>query len=203
MGDGVVEQPLPGADQTAIEGQGLSAQWRADGSGGWASRGVVLIDFGRGIDMRAFVPGVQFLADWRTTTQDCAEAREGRPWSWHIDYHGLAGAIHCLLFGKYIDAVRADAPVGSERAAVAGARRYRIRESLKRYWQTDIWAECFDVLLNPGSHIDAEDNRSLPVTRSLRRVRERMEAWLETNCERGAGLRALMGRVEAMAKGRK
>ena len=198
----------PSGPATATEGQGLSSQWRADGSGGWASRGIVLIDFGRGIDMRAFVPGVQFIADWRTTAQDCAEAREGRPWSWQLDYHGLAGAIHCLLFGKYIDAVRADGVgggvgLGSERAAVAGARRYRIRESLKRYWQTDIWAECFDVLLNPGSHIDAEDTRSLPVTRSLRRVRERMEAWLETNCERGVGLRALMGRVEAMAKGRK
>ncbi|RYP63091.1 hypothetical protein DL771_009433 [Monosporascus sp. 5C6A] len=177
--------------------QQLSAQWRADGSGGWASRGVVLIDFGRGIDMRAFAPGAQFVADWKTTAQDCAEMREGRPWTWHIDYHGLAGVVHCLLFGKYIDTVRADS------GGVGTRRRYRIRESLKRYWQTDIWAECFDVLLNPGSHAEHEDGRALPVNRSLRRVRERMEAWLEANCERGVGLRALMARVEAVARGRK
>ncbi len=201
---------FPTAAITENGQQQLSAQWLADGSGGWASRGLVLIDFGRGIDMRAFVPGVQFVADWRTTAQDCAEMREGRPWTWQIDYHGLAGVVHCLLFGKYIDTVRADGGGhngGTALAlAAAGGRRYRIRESLKRYWQTDIWAECFDVLLNPASHAgDAgEDGRAaLPVTGSLRRVRERMERWLEDNCERGVGLRALMARVEAMAKGRK
>ncbi|KAK7753247.1 protein kinase [Diatrype stigma] len=183
--------------ESGCQQQQLSAQWHADGSGGWAARGVVLIDFGRGIDMRAFAPGVQFVADWKTTAQDCAEAREGRPWTWQIDYHGLAGVVHCLLFGRYIDTVRADGGV-----AVAGGRRYKIRESLKRYWQTDIWHDCFDVLLNPASHAaEGGEAGALPVTRSLRRVRERMEQWLEANCERGVGLRAMMGRVEAFAKG--
>ncbi len=68
----------------------LASQWRADGAGGWAERGIVLIDFGRAIDMRAFPPDVRFIADWKTTPQDCAEMREGRPWTWHIDYYGLA-----------------------------------------------------------------------------------------------------------------
>lgn len=196
--------PLPAATtpgsptESGCQQQQLSAQWQPDGSGGWASRGVVLIDFGRGIDMRAFAPGCQFVADWKTTTQDCAEAREGRPWTWQIDYHGLAGVVHCLLFGRYIDTVRADSGI-----AVAGARRYKIRESLKRYWQTDIWSDCFDLLLNPASHVEGEDGRALPVNRGLRRVRERMEGWLVANSERGVGLRAMVARVEAFAKGRK
>ncbi|KAJ4296003.1 protein kinase [Collariella sp. IMI 366227] len=87
----------------------LASQWRADGSGGWAARGITLIDFGRGIDARAFRPDVRFVADWKTTQQDCAEMREGRPWTWQIDYHGLAGTLHVLLFGKYIETVRCDA----------------------------------------------------------------------------------------------
>jgi len=179
--------------------QGLSSQWYADGSGGWSTRGVVLIDFGRAIDMRAFDKDVQFIADWKTGPTDCAEMREGRPWTWQIDYHGLAGIVHCLLFGKYIDTVRAD----QGGFGTAAGRRYKIRESLKRYWQTDIWAECFDILLNPGSHVDDEPEGRMPVTRSLRRVRERMEAWLEENCEKGIGLRGHMARVESMARTKK
>jgi checkpoint serine/threonine-protein kinase len=175
--------------------QPLSSQYRADGSGGWDARGVVLIDLGRAIDMRAFVPDVQFIADWKTSSQDCAEMREGRPWTWQIDYHGLAGTIHCLLFGKYIETVRCD-----QGGLTRGGRRYRIRESLKRYWQTELWAECFDVLLNPGSFTEAEEGGRMPVLRSMRSVRERMERWLEDNCERGVGLKALVGRVEAFAK---
>lgn len=184
--------------RAAAADHGLASQWRADGSGGWGWRGVVLIDFGRAIDMKAFVPDVEFVADWKTSAHDCVEMREGRPWTWQIDYHGLAGAIHCLLFGKYIDTVRCD-----QGGLGRTGRRYKIRESLKRYWQTDLWTECFEVLLNPGSVLDAEDGGRMPVVRSMRRVRERMEAWLEANCERGVGLRSIVGRLEAHARSRK
>ncbi|KAI1645621.1 Mad3/BUB1 homology region 1-domain-containing protein [Daldinia loculata] len=177
--------------------------WRADGSAGWDARGVVLIDFGRGIDMRAFEPDVQFVADWRADQHDCAEVREGRPWTWQLDYHGLAGTMHTLLFGKYIETARADSGERERGLCTAAARRYKVREPLKRYWQTDIWAECFDLLLNPGAHVEAEEACRMPVTRGLRRVRERMERWLEMNCEKGVGLRGLMARVEAMARSRR
>lgn len=184
-------------DDLGSAGGNLSAQWRSDGSGGWATRGITLIDFGRSIDMRAFVPDVQFVADWKTTAQDCAEMREGRPWTWQIDYHGLAGIVHCLLFGKYIETVRCDA------GGLGAGRRYRIREGLKRYWQAGIWAECFEVLLNPSGCVEHEEGGRMPVLRSMRSVREKMEAWLESNCEKGPGLRALLGRVEAAARARR
>jgi checkpoint serine/threonine-protein kinase len=182
-----------------LGGEALSAQWRADGAGGWGSRGVTLIDFGRGIDMRAFVPEVQFVADWKTTAQDCAEMRESRPWTWQIDYHGLAGIIHCLLFGKYIETVRYD----SGGLGTQAGRKYRIREGLKRYWQTEVWGECFEMLLNPGGHLENEEGGRMPLLRGMKGVRERMEVWLEANCEKGAGLRSLLGRVEAVAKARR
>ncbi|TLD20713.1 hypothetical protein PspLS_08448, partial [Pyricularia sp. CBS 133598] len=191
-----LDAPSTASDPSA--GAQLSSQWRADGSGGWSSRGVTLIDFGRGIDLRAFRPDVQFVADWKTSPQDCAEMREGRPWTWQIDCHGLAGTIHCLLFGKYIETVRCDANMPG-----TGGRRYKVRESLKRYWQTDIWGDCFDLLLNPAAHVEAEEGGKMPVLRGMKSVRERMEAWLEGNCERGVGLKSLMGKVEVWAKGRK
>lgn len=182
-----------------------SSQWRADGGGGWAARGVTLIDFGRGIDVRAFAPDAQFIADWKTTAQDCAEVREGRPWTWQLDYHGLAGIVHCLLFGRYIETVRCDGGCGAGALGTSSSRRYRVRESFKRYWQTDIWADCFDLLLNPASRAvgaagaGAEEGGRMPVLRGMRAVRERMEAWLEGNSEKGVGLRALLGRAEAAA----
>ncbi|RWA12459.1 hypothetical protein EKO27_g2652 [Xylaria grammica] len=185
--------------QSQPQAQALSNQWLADGSGNWSTRGVVLIDFGRGIDMRAFEKDVQFIADWKTTKEDCAEVREGRPWTWQIDYHGLAGIVHCLLFGKYIETVRAD----QGGLGTAAGRKYKIRESLKRYWQTDIWADCFDILLNPGSHVEGEVETRMPVNRSLKRIRERMEVWLEANCEKGIGLRGMMNRVETWARSKK
>ncbi|KAK2021129.1 hypothetical protein LX32DRAFT_699619 [Colletotrichum zoysiae] len=177
--------------------QPLSSQYSADGTGGWDARGVTLIDFGRGIDMRNFEADVGFIADWKTSAQDCAEMREGRPWTWQIDYHGLAGIVHCLLFGKYIETVRCD------QGGIGAGRKYRVRESLKRYWQTEIWGECFDMLLNPGSYVAAEDGARMPVLKSMRSVREKMEVWLESNCERGVGLKSLVGKVEAFAKGRR
>ncbi|KAI1428317.1 Mad3/BUB1 homology region 1-domain-containing protein [Xylaria sp. FL1777] len=193
------EIPSSSPSPSQPQAQALSNQWLADGSGNWSTRGVVLIDFGRGIDMRAFEKDVQFIADWRTTKEDCAEVREGRPWTWQLDYHGLAGIVHCLLFGKYIETVRAD----QGGLGTAAGRKYKIRESLKRYWQTDIWADCFDVLLNPGSHVEGEVETRLPVNRSLKRIRERMEVWLEANSEKGIGLRGMMNRVETWAKSKK
>ncbi|KAH6646381.1 Mad3/BUB1 homology region 1-domain-containing protein [Truncatella angustata] len=178
--------------------QSLSSQWQPDGSAGWSSRGIVLIDFGRGIDMRAFDPDVQFIADWKTTAADCAEMREGRPWTWQIDYHGLAGIVHCLLFGRYIETVRCD----QGGLGTTAGRRYKIRESLKRYWQTDIWAACFDLLLNPGSFAKNEDAARMPVMKGMRDIRVQMETWLAANCEKGLGLKALMGRVEGFASAR-
>jgi checkpoint serine/threonine-protein kinase len=200
-GDIKADNCLLRLDLSSCQEQQLASQWRPDGSGGWAARGISLIDFGRAIDMRAFVPDVRFVADWKTTAQDCAEMREGRPWTWQIDYHGLAGTLHCLLFGKYIETVRCDA--GGLATSGAGGRRYKIRESLKRYWQTEIWGECFDLLLNPGGFVEGEEGGRMPVLRGMRGVRERMEGWLEGNCERGVGLRGLMGKVEGWARGRR
>jgi checkpoint serine/threonine-protein kinase len=167
-------------------------QYHRDGTGGWSSNGITLIDFGRGIDMRVFRPDVAFVADWKTSEADCAEMREMRPWTYQVDYHGLAGMIHSLLFGKYMEVI-------GDRGAVLGAgatKAYRIREGLKRYWQTELWAEVFDVLLNPLSHVEPEEGRKMPLIRGLKTLRERMEMHLEANCEKGTGLKALIRRLD-------
>ncbi|OWP04934.1 hypothetical protein B2J93_6980 [Marssonina coronariae] len=172
-------------------------RYRKDGSGGWSKKGIALIDFGRGIDMKVFRPDVQFIADWKTGPGDCAEMRELRPWTYQIDYHGLAGIIHAMLFGKYIDTI-ADKATG-----LGGNKSWRIREGLKRYWQTDIWGAVFELLLNPMKALEAEDGARLPVLKGMRHVRESMEAWLEVNSERGLGLMAALRKLEGQVGGKK
>jgi checkpoint serine/threonine-protein kinase len=170
------------------------------GAHGWSSKGVCLIDMGRGIDMKQFVPNVAFIADWKTTDADCAEMRELRPWTYQIDYHGLAGIIHSLLFGKYMETI------GEKGGSVLGqgaTKTYRIREGFKRYWQTELWSAIFDMLLNPLAHVDGEEGRKMPVVRKMRGLREKMELWLEENSERGVGLKGTIARMEIIIRERK
>jgi len=179
-------------DSGAPENNDLSARYRPDGASNWSAKGITLIDFGRGIDVRHFVPNVQFVADWETSEADCAEMRELRPWTYQVDYHGLAGTIHSLLFGKYMSTVADKGDVGLGKG---NTRRYRIREGLKRYWQTEIWGEVFGLLLNPLLHLDGEEGAKMPVVRGMKCVREGMERWLEANAEK-KDLKGMIRRLE-------
>jgi checkpoint serine/threonine-protein kinase len=79
-----------------------------------------------------------------------------------------------------------------------GKKRYLLKESLKRYWQQDLWTGLLEVLLNPG--LAAAGEGRWPITSKLREWREKMEAWLEVNSERGVGLRGIIRRIEGERK---
>ncbi|KAL8638572.1 MAG: hypothetical protein Q9228_004289, partial [Teloschistes exilis] len=197
-----------------IEDKDWDPIYYRDGSNGWSSKGLSLIDMGRGIDMRQFSKETQFIADWKTTKADCAEMREMRPWTYQVDYWGAAGVVHSLLFGKYIEDVAVETAPSVSRARtntnynnndddendtsgdVRGQeeeektlaiktqreKRYRIREPLKRYWQCELWANLFDLLLNPTKYTEEEEGEGagkMPVMKGMRRCREAMEEWLE------------------------
>jgi checkpoint serine/threonine-protein kinase len=169
------------------------APFDPEGNGGWKDRGFTLIDFGRGIDTRMFKPNAQFIADWASCPQDCAEIRECRPWKWQIDYHGLAGIIHSLLFGKYIETT----PVSGSAIGPGQRKEWQLRLSFKRYWEKDVWGDLFATLLNPGTVADGEE---MPIQRNLKRVRVRMEKWLVEEGERGGrDLRGSLRRMERLA----
>ncbi|THY83824.1 hypothetical protein D6C92_09507 [Aureobasidium pullulans] len=173
-----------------------SSSYSPTGSSGWKSKGISLIDFGRGIDMKVFSPGVQFVADWETSSADCAEMRELRPWTYQVDYHGLAGLLHSLLFGKYMSTI---AEKGQGLGAAA-TKHYRIKEGLKRYWQQGIWSEAFDLLLNPGMYTAQEEGARMPLCKGLKGLRERMEGWLVQNCDKGIGLKTMVRKIGKTAQ---
>ena len=181
----------------AIPGGGeLAEAYRRDGSSGWETKGMTLIDLGRGIDFRAFKAEVKFVADWASCGQDCAEIREARPWTWQIDYFGMAGVIHSLLFGRYIETVQ----VGGTGVRLGEQKEWKLKESFKRYWASGVWGEVFGLLLNPT--VGASGSEGLPCQREMRRVREGMECWLEEEGER-KGLRGAIRRAEALMNARR
>ncbi|KAI0635917.1 Mad3/BUB1 homology region 1-domain-containing protein [Trametes polyzona] len=166
------------------------AVYRPSGAGGWAHKGIKLIDFGRTVDTRLFPVGQRYLAEWPTDARDCLEAREGRPWTFQTDYFGLAGIIFCMLYGKYIDAA---AVVPAAPASGEGPVRYKLATPFKRYWQGELWTRLFDLLLNPTL---ARPDGSLPICDELTAVRGEMEAWLEANCNRASNsLKGLLKKV--------
>jgi len=133
-----------------------------------------------------------------------------RPWTFQVDYYGIAGVVHSLLFGKYIedvaavDAASRDAGDGERTMAIGNQKRYKLREGLKRYWQTELWASLFEILLNPSRHVGGEEGMKLPCTRGLRTCRERMEEWLVSEgCRRNGGLKAALRRIEERIRERK
>ncbi|KAI4718232.1 hypothetical protein E4T48_05581 [Aureobasidium sp. EXF-10727] len=176
-----------------------SSTYDPSGSSGWKNKGVSLIDFGRGIDMRVFAPHVQFVADWETSSADCAEMRELRPWTYQVDYHGLAGLLHSLLFGKYMSTIAEK----GQGIGVSATKHYKIKEGLKRYWQQEIWGEAFEMLLNPMMFVQEEEEQRMPLCRGLKALREKMEAWLVGNCDKGVGLKTMVRKMEEAVKAKK
>ena len=204
-----------------------SVHYSPTGAYGWRNKGLTLIDFGRAIDMQVFRPSVQFVADWKIGSHECTEMKECRPWTYQVDLYGLASTIFMMLFGKYMEVIPVD-DNSSPGLGIGGGHKktYRIKESLKRYWERDLWSEVFDLCLNPTSEkwmeveqrnslvssgstsrfgspesdSDAEsvDHKpSLPVVNSMRVVRERMEEWLMDNAGR-KGLNGQLNKLEAL-----
>ena len=169
-----------------------AAQYDPTGAGGWHSKGIKLIDFGRTIDFRMFPGDQTFVAEWATDARDCVEMREGRPWTYQADYFGLAGIVYCMLYGKYIEAssivpVTPPPPQGNR-------SRYKLAMPFKRYWQVDLWTRLFDVLLNPCL---VNPDGTLPVSDTLARLRAEMETWLQANCSRSSNtLKGLLKKIE-------
>lgn len=163
--------------------------YHGDGSHGWSSKGLYLVDFGRAIDVSVFPRDQQFVADWETESRDCLEMRRGQPWTYQVDYFGIASIAHVLLFGKYIETTQ-DA-TGKQQLA---------HSSLKRYWQTELWTEFFDLLLNPcGVNADGQ----LPIHDALAAMRLKMEQYLAVNANKaGKNLKGSLKKLEIWSMNR-
>jgi len=168
-------------------------EYSPSGDGGWSSKGLTLIDFGRTIDTQLYPPNQTFIADWKTDTRDCAEMRAGRPWTFQTDFAGLASIIYCMLFGKYIETT-------TEVLDGNGTRKVRPVQPMKRYWQIDLWNRLFDVLLNSVQVEGGMDG----ARRVLTGIREELEEWVRANCNKGGkNLKGMLKKIEIASMSRR
>jgi checkpoint serine/threonine-protein kinase len=193
-----------------------------DGHQGWASKGVVLIDFGTAIDLFSFPTDQKFYIESAHESEggskkrreeqgvECWEVRNRIPCRYEPDWYGAAGIIHILLFGRYMQL--------DEIQDGDGKPTLKVRATFKRYWQADLWKSMIDVLLNettgqspnsPALSADEELSDDLlelaeefPRVLSIRKIRTEMENWLQKSClKSGKSLKSLLQRVEMASLG--
>lgn len=111
---------------------------------------IQLIDFGVSIDMKLFKPSQTFNYVHNENAFKCVEMREGRPWTYQLDLYGLAGVIHVLLFGKFMDI--AERPNGV----------WMHKTHVPRYINRTLWDTIFQTLLN------VRDCETMPNLQNLR-----------------------------------
>lgn len=164
---------------------GHLGKYNSNNLNGWDEKGLFLIDFGRSFDLALFPKNTKFIADWRTDQQDCPEMRNNEPWSYEADYYGLAGIIHCMLYGQFIDTYKKNDGY------------WCIKAPIKRYWQKEIWHSIFHTLINSRKIYGSE----LPITSELKKLRRQLEYFLSQ--EGGEQLRKCILDIESYLLQRK
>lgn len=77
----------------------------------------------------------QFTYVVTTDKFTCCEMQERKPWTYQTDLFGLAGTVHVLLFGKYMEVEK---KIGN----------WDIKSRYPRYFKKELWTTFFDQLLN-------------------------------------------------------
>lgn len=99
---------------------------------------IQLIDFGSAIDMDWYTNGETFKFVVDTENFVCCEMQEKKPWTYQTDLFGLAGTVHVMLFGKYMEV---------EKKMLT----WSIKSRFPRYFSKFIWEQFFHTLLNVSS----------------------------------------------------
>lgn len=141
------------------------------GDAHWNNVKIIMIDFGRSIDLTLFPEHTEFSTSFNTDQQDCPQMNNNQPWSYEADYYGIAAVVHTILFGEYIKIVQL--PNG----------KYKLAKPLKRYWQTQMWGPLFDVLINPYYN-NPEIQPKYPLIDELKYQRYKLESWLSQHDSR-------------------
>lgn len=110
---------------------------------------IQLIDFGNAVDLQQFPTGQKFRAAVETKHFVCIEMVNNRPWIFQPDLYCLAGTIHSVLFGKYMQV---------EEKGLA----YEITTKIPRYFNKTVWNSFFDKLINVNE-------QSLPNLQEIRK----------------------------------
>lgn len=158
-----------------------SSTFQRDGSEGWGDRGLVLIDYGRAVDLKLLKEeeNSRFLIKSKHASfNGCPLIAGGLPVGHEMDWYGVADCLHWLLFQKALSPESHTRPL-----------------QFKRYWQVDLWEPLFADLFNPPPRMnDALDC----MKKHLEAIWTRLESWKRT-----PSLKSLLTRQEIMLYERK
>jgi checkpoint serine/threonine-protein kinase len=96
---------------------------------------IQLIDFGSAVDMDWYDKDEKFTYVVTTENFTCCEMLEGKPWTYQSDLFGIAGTVHVMLFGRYMEVVK-------------NLLTWNIKTRLPRYFNKPLWEQFFNTLLN-------------------------------------------------------
>jgi checkpoint serine/threonine-protein kinase len=91
---------------------------------------LILIDYGVSIDMSQFPKGTTFTHKFKKNKHYTVEMMESKPWTWQVDYFGLANITHSLLYGNYMTVKK----VGT---------KYEPNGTPKRWMYAQLWNDFF------------------------------------------------------------
>ncbi|KAH8372361.1 hypothetical protein KR093_011200 [Drosophila rubida] len=110
-----------------------------------------LIDFGVSIDTKLFPPKQTFDYVYTDDAFKCIEMRTQRRWTYQLDLFGLAGVMHVLLFGRYMEVAQRQA-----------GGIWMPKQAFPRYFNRQTWESVFRALLN------VRDCQSMPNLQDLK-----------------------------------
>ncbi|KAJ1337101.1 hypothetical protein BSLG_006861 [Batrachochytrium salamandrivorans] len=162
----------------------LQAQYQSDGSSGWDSKGLVMIDWGNSIDLRVFPSDHTFV----TEVKERRAMGRGQGRAAQLDE-----SIECFE----VVASTVDAADPTADSVLSEFPILHLKRPFKRNWQTAIWTKLFDVLLNSGRYGAGKSSDCLT---EINAIRTDLEEWLHTVSVRGSTmLRGLLSSVQASA----
>lgn len=120
---------------------------------------IVLIDYGRAVDLSLYPEGAQFILHIVSNGLECLAMQRQQSWGYDADYFGVAAVIYCLLYSEFMKVSDSEGEV-------------KLVTPLKR-WHQELWGPLFKILLNPYK----KNEPQMPLT-TLDFHIKRLEAWL-------------------------
>ncbi|CAN3372539.1 hypothetical protein DIURU_004965 [Diutina rugosa] len=120
---------------------------------------IVLIDYGRALDLSLYPEGAQFLSHIVSNGSECLAMQRQQSWGYDADYFGVAAVIYCVLYSEFMKVSDFDGEV-------------KLASPLKR-WHQDLWGPLFKSLLNPYKQHEPQ----MPLTTIDFHIK-RLEAWV-------------------------
>ncbi|KAI8612031.1 hypothetical protein BC830DRAFT_1171405 [Chytriomyces sp. MP71] len=183
------------------------AKYDAGGLGGWGVKGLLMTGFREAIELFEMPDDNQRFVGVSCVSK-CWEVQNARSTRYEPDWYGAANSIHWMLFGKDLQVSLTPGSARDERPLMM------VSSTLKKSWQTALWARVFDAILNlENADVDLQVNskhpsilrdedfaefvEEFPPALQIRVVRLELEEWLTGSCCKGGkSLKSLLQRVE-------